>query len=67
MSAKDVLIDLEFTQKRLTKQHINGYHAWAILVVKGLRKGKFIKLNLLQLNILQLSVLQYKRYVHRLG
>ena len=44
MSAKDVLIDLEFTQKRLTKQHINGYHAWAIGVVKGLRKGKFVKL-----------------------
>ena len=44
MTKEDVVLDLKFTQKYLTQQHVNGYHAWAINVVRHLRKGKFIKL-----------------------
>ena len=44
MTKEDVVLDLKFTQKYLTPQHVNGYHAWAINVVRHLRKGKYIKL-----------------------
>lgn len=43
MTKEDVLIDLEFTKKHLTQQHIDGYHAWAINVVFNMRKGKYVK------------------------
>ena len=44
MTKEDVVLDLKFTQKYLTPQHVNGYHAWAVNVVRHLRKGKYIKL-----------------------
>jgi len=44
MTKEDVVLDLKFTQKYLTQQHVNGYHAWAINVVRHLRKGKYIRL-----------------------
>ena len=44
MSTEDILIDYYFTQKYLTPTHVNGYHIWAISIVRKMRKGKSIKL-----------------------
>ena len=43
MTKEDVVLDYKFTKKYLTPQHVNGYHAWAVNVVRHLRKGKYIK------------------------
>ena len=43
MTRKQVVLDYKFTRDYLTPQHIVGYHAWSIYVVKQMRKGKFVK------------------------
>jgi len=44
MSRQNVLLDYRFTRDHLTTQHVNGYHVWAVHVVKQMRKGKGVKL-----------------------
>jgi hypothetical protein len=44
LDRRSVILDYKFTRERLTPQHVNGYHVWAIHVVKRLRKGKGVKL-----------------------
>jgi hypothetical protein len=44
MTSEDILIDYYFTQKHLTPTHVNGYHIWAISVVRKMREGKSVKL-----------------------
>ena len=44
MSRQNVLLDYRFTKDYLTPQHVNGYHVWAVHVVKQMRKGKGVKL-----------------------
>ena len=44
MSRQDVLLDYRFTKDHLTPQHVNGYHVWAVHVVKQMRKGRGVKL-----------------------
>jgi hypothetical protein len=44
MNTEDILTDYYFTQKYLTPTHVNGYHIWAISIVRKMRKGKSIKL-----------------------
>jgi len=44
MSRQDVLLDYRFTRDHLTPQHVNGYHVWAVHVVKQMRKGKGVKM-----------------------
>ena len=44
MSRQNVLLDYRFTKDYLTPQHVNGYHVWAVHVVKQMRKGRGVKL-----------------------
>ena len=44
MTTEDILLDYYFTQKYLTPTHVNGYHIWAISVVRKMRQGKSVKL-----------------------
>ena len=44
MSRQNVLMDYRFTRDHLTPQHVNGYHVWAVHVVKQMRKGRGVKL-----------------------
>ena len=44
MTTEDILIDYYFTQKYLTPTHVNGYHIWAISVVRKMRSKKSVKL-----------------------
>jgi len=44
MSRQDVLLDYRFTRDYLTPQHVNGYHVWAVHVVKQMRKGRGVKM-----------------------
>ena len=44
MSKQNVLLDYRFTRDHLTPQHVNGYHVWAVHVVKQMRKGRGVKL-----------------------
>tara|TARA_R110001599_G_scaffold55179_2_gene152871 strand:- start:1315 stop:1773 length:459 start_codon:yes stop_codon:yes gene_type:complete len=44
LDRRSVILDYKFTRERLTPQHVNGYHVWAVHVVKRLRKGKGVKL-----------------------
>jgi hypothetical protein len=43
MDRRQIILDYKFTQEHLTPQHVNGYHVWAVHVVKKLRKGKGVK------------------------
>ena len=43
MTRKQVILDYRFTRDYLTPQHVNGYHCWAVWMVKQMRKGKFVK------------------------
>lgn len=43
MTTEDILIDYYFTQKYLTPIHVNGYHIWAIYIVRKMRQGKSLK------------------------
>tara|TARA_R100001086_G_scaffold44639_2_gene19768 strand:+ start:2227 stop:3396 length:1170 start_codon:yes stop_codon:yes gene_type:complete len=44
MSKEEVILDYRFTRDYLTPQHVNGYHLWAVWVVKQMRKGRMVKL-----------------------
>jgi len=44
MSRQNVLLDYRFTRDYLTPQHVNGYHVWAVHVVRQMRKGRGVKL-----------------------
>ena len=44
MSRQNVLLDYRFTRDHLTTQHVNGYHVWAVHVVKQMRKGRGVKM-----------------------
>lgn len=40
ISREDWLRDLKYTSEHLSKQHVNGYHAWAIPTVRRMRKSR---------------------------
>ena len=42
LSKEEVLMDYKFTRDYLTPRHINGYHLWAVWVVKQMRKGRMV-------------------------
>ena len=42
MTRKQVVLDYRFTRDYLTPQHVNGYHVWAVWMVKQMRKGKLV-------------------------
>lgn len=42
MSRKQVVLDYKFTRDYLTPMHVNGYHIWAVWMVKQMRKGRFV-------------------------
>ena len=42
MSKENVILDYRFTRDYLTPQHVNGYHLWAVWVVKQMRKGRMV-------------------------
>jgi len=43
LTRKEVLLDYRFTRDYLTPTHVNGYHVWAVWMVKQMRQGKFVK------------------------
>ena len=43
MTREQVLLDYRFTRDYLTTKHVNGYHCWAVWMVKQMRKGRFTK------------------------
>jgi hypothetical protein len=43
MTRKQVILDYKFTRDYLTPQHVNGYHVWAVWMVRQMRKGNFVK------------------------
>ena len=43
LTRKQVILDYRFTRDYLTPTHVNGYHVWAVWMVKQMRKGKFVK------------------------
>ena len=43
MTRRQVVLDYKFTRDYLTPQHVNGYHLWAVHVVRQMRKGRFVK------------------------
>ena len=43
LTRKQVIMDYRFTRDYLTPTHVNGYHLWAVWMVKQMRKGKFVK------------------------
>ena len=42
MSRKQVVLDYKFTRDYLTPMHVNGYHIWAVWMVKQMRKGRLV-------------------------
>ena len=43
ITKKQLVNDYKFTRDYLTPAHVNGYHLWAVWMVKQMRKGKFVK------------------------
>ena len=43
MTRQQVVLDYKFTRDYLTPTHVNGYHCWAVWMVKQMRKGRFVK------------------------
>jgi hypothetical protein len=43
LTRKQVVMDYKFTRDYLTPTHVNGYHIWAVWMVKQMRKGKYVK------------------------
>ena len=43
MTRKQVVLDYKFTRDYLSPQHVNGYHCWAVWMVKQMRQGRFVK------------------------
>ena len=44
MNRNQIILDYKFTRDYLSPQHVKGYHAWAIHIVRRLRKGKGVKM-----------------------
>lgn len=44
MNRNQIILDYRFTREQLSPQHVKGYHAWAIHIVRRLRKGKGVKM-----------------------
>ncbi|MDC3296036.1 hypothetical protein OAU55_00120 [Candidatus Pelagibacter sp.] len=42
MTRKQVVLDYKFTRDHLTPTHVNGYHVWAVWMVRQMRKGRFV-------------------------
>ena len=42
LNRSEVLLDYRFTRDHLTPTHVNGYHVWAVWMVKQMRKGRFV-------------------------
>ena len=42
LTKEQVLMDYKFTRDYLTPTHVNGYHLWAVWVVRQMRKGRMI-------------------------
>jgi hypothetical protein len=42
MTRKQVILDYRFTRDYLTPQHVNGYHVWAVWMVRQMREGKLV-------------------------
>ena len=42
LTRKEVLLDYRFTRDYLTPTHVNGYHVWAVWMVKQMRQGRFV-------------------------
>ncbi len=42
MTRKQVVLDYRFTRDYLTPTHVNGYHIWAVWMVKQMRKGRLV-------------------------
>ena len=42
MSRRQVVLDYKFTRDYLSPMHVNGYHIWAVWMVKQMRKGRFV-------------------------
>jgi len=43
ITKRQLLNDYKFTKDYLTPAHVNGYHLWALWMVKQMRKGKYVK------------------------
>jgi len=43
ITKKQLINDYKFTRDYLTPAHVNGYHLWALWMVKQMRKGKYVK------------------------
>ena len=43
ITKKQLVNDYKFTRDYLTPAHVNGYHLWALWMVKQMRKGRFVK------------------------
>ena len=42
ITRKQLINDYKFTRDYLSTKHINGYHLWALWMVKQMRKGKYV-------------------------
>jgi len=42
MTRKQVALDYRFTRDYLTPTHVNGYHVWAVWMVRQMRKDRFV-------------------------
>ena len=42
MTRKQVVLDYKFTRDHLTPTHVNGYHVWAVWMVRQMSKGRFV-------------------------
>ena len=42
LNRSEVLLDYRFTRDHLTPTHVNGYHVWAVWMVRQMRKGRFV-------------------------
>mgnify|MGYP005989072579 FL=1 len=43
ITRKELINDYKFTRDYLSTKHVNGYHLWALWMVKQMRKGKYVK------------------------
>ena len=43
ITRKELINDYKFTRDYLSTKHVNGYHIWALWMVKQMRKGKYVK------------------------
>jgi hypothetical protein len=43
ITRKELINDYKFTRDYLSTKHVNGYHVWALWMVKQMRKGKYVK------------------------